>query len=218
MFGDENKVFNLNLALIFKILMENEKLKVLLNESHNFRGEIVEVVKSIHNCFFAFVTTLGVTAAVAVNLYKEGSENINVGYLAFLISQLEVLFIFYYILLVSGLATAASYVAYIENKINSIVKENLVFWEQSVSTLNWKKGSLGLSALVLNIFYGAIFITNCYLCFKYLKTFYHIYLWIQIAELIIIFILLFKLSSQYSMTSKYIRSQINNKKLRNSEN
>jgi hypothetical protein len=184
--------------------MENEKIKVLISENQNMRSEIGIIAKTIHYCFFGFITAIGGIATVAVNLYKIGADNVNVGYLAFLVSQLETIFLIYYIMLMSDLAAKAAYIEFIETKINFLLNDNLVFWESKVSPFIWKRGSMALSVIILYIFYAIFFVLSTKYSYTYANIGCHLFLWIQIIEFLIICYLMLKLRGQKQRASVYI--------------
>lgn len=182
--------------------LEKEKIRVLINENRSIRSELIMVQKTIHNCIFGFITFLGVFVGVLINLITKNTDPYLTGILAFALSQVEIVLVVYSLMLSSDMFTKAAYVKYIEKKINSILKEDIIFWESEMSPLNWKKGTMMINSIMLYIFYFAAFASLAAFCYNKLAG--HLYLWIQILETLIIFAIMVRLSHENDRMYQHI--------------
>ncbi|MDB5229671.1 MAG: hypothetical protein JWN76_476 [Chitinophagaceae bacterium] len=189
--------------------MENEKINVLLKENQNLRSELTMVSKTVHNSFFAFITTFGLFIGLLANIKsKEVSiTNSEISIMTFIVSQIEIIIIVYNVLLSSDIFAKAAYIAHIETKINELLKDKLIFWETSVSPFVQRKGTLLLSEVILYCFYSGIFISLS--IYGYDKNEDAVLPGIQIIEILLVCYLLFKMSREYANVKKYIAGTLN---------
>lgn len=205
--------------------MDNEKIKVLTNENQIIRSEIVMLVKTFHNLIFAFFTSIGIFIALLVqldlqvagkNIQEAAVYNSLIGLLTFLITQIEFIVIVYSILLNSDIHTQAAYIEYVETKINSLLKEDLIFFETKIKAFDSRTyGTLLITTGVLNFCYLTFFSALAVFC--YTKAGLILYLLIQIVEFLIVCFLLFKLSKERSKVREYISQIVLKKKLKRNE-
>jgi hypothetical protein len=122
--------------------------------------------------------------------------------LAFIISQIEFILIIFSISLLTGIFNLASYIANIENKINHLTENHMLFWESEISKRQWGSGLLIFTHGSIWIFCGIVFIYLGFLSYSHSKNCW--YLLVQIIELIVIIIIMISLLKERSRVDKYI--------------
>src|SRR5574337_1290106 len=118
--------------------MESDKLiDILKNEINNRRTEINLLVKDINYCMFSFIGSLalftGLYLKIASSKIPGSSPDLYISILAFSISQIEFIVITLAQSLLSGIMTGAAHISSIENKINSLSNNHLLYWESKIS-------------------------------------------------------------------------------------
>jgi len=185
--------------------MESKKIDILLQENENFRAEIIAMIKNIHNCLFSFIGSLGLFVGILLNLNKKDfTYNHNAGILAFLISQVGIIIILLAINIQADVFTKAAYINHIENKINNLVGETLIFWEGKIACNKPLRSVMGISqfCLFLSYFISFVFLT----LYSYENLLNLFLLFIQIGEGILLAVLSFKLTREFYKVKRYIHS------------
>jgi hypothetical protein len=183
---------------------EKEKLKILLHENENIRKELGLYVKIVNNFIFAFLATLGAGIGVFINLNgKELNTNFSyTGLLSFVLSQVVVIILVYSNVLNLSVAARSAYLAHLENKINQLAGERLVFWENKIVSYALIGGVSMFNRVLLYFFYLAFFLVL--VVYGYDKIDNHIYTWIQGAEMIILTFSFLKLVKEKDKVHRYI--------------
>jgi len=198
------------------------KLDILLRENNNIRVELTAMIKNVQNCFFSFLASIGVFLGFFINLSLNNSGNLiksntNIGVVAIVISQIELVIIIFSINIQTDVFVKSAYISYIERKINFLIGEEIIFWESRVAKDMWSSSILGKNKItnvaitsqrIMSAFYILVFGTFVYISFVNLRDFNFniavITLIVQILEAIIAILLAVFLTKQNQLASKFI--------------
>lgn len=186
-------------------ILENKKIDILISENQNRRNEIIATNNQIYKSLFAFIATMG--GLVGTLLSKDSIlVNGNADIIVFLLSQIEFVIVIFCLGLISAITNQALYVAYLEEKINEIVKDNLVFWESKMVIRMWRKGPMIISQSFLYVIYFAFFVVLGFICYKIASVYWHrtLFLTCQAIEFGIVIMIVIKSLLESNKIKKYI--------------
>ncbi len=182
---------------------KEKQIDILINETNNRRSEINLYVKDINYCLFSFIASLALFGSLYLNMaFKEDvSKNEYINLLAFIISQIEFIILVLAMSLLAGIATSVAHISHLENKINSIAEEHLVFWESKLSYREWTNGALIFIHGLIYVF--CLFVFGCLIYVSNIKI-HCVYLIIQIVEIIIGIGIMLYIKDERSRVIKFI--------------
>ncbi len=165
-----------------------EQAKVIIAERSDLRSEIIQMVKSMHQAVFAFVSV----SVMVVGLYLKKDiiqdDETRMWFLFFL-TQVLVYLEFVMVILTANHNVHAGYIEALERKLNSIFNSNVSIWEHQINPrfMVSAKCSFGLSLIVLDSF---IFIGQIYFIVVAFREEKELYGAILIIELVFVLLLL----------------------------
>ena len=195
------------------------KIDALLRENQNIRTELTAMIKNIQNCFFSFLASVGIFAGSLMNASQQNSatyyqSDSTMGWVTFLVSQIEVMIVVFSIYIQTDVFYKAAYIAYIEKKVNFLLgEEDVLFWESRICKDMWSAGALGkykhqnsllLTQRVQFSFYFLFFSFLAWFSFDKLGNVYIPI--VQIIEAGIIWYLLVALGKAHENASRYINT------------
>jgi hypothetical protein len=190
--------------------MKQEKINVLLGEHSNMRTELLEILKMTHTFLFTFLGLILASTGGYIGLLVDKKYLSYMNELVFAVSQIEIIILVYTILLNLGIQSIAAYISYIEMKINSLLGEDIIFWESNISQAYQKDKTHLVTLNMLYLFYVSFFCLLMYLCFTNndTKDSFNFYFWIQLVEISVVIILTFQIPEHRNKISRRIKSLI----------
>lgn len=145
-----------------------KKIEILLQEKNNLREEILSNNKTIYGSLFTSITLIGILLGYLIG--KNGIDDFlkNKDYLlcGFIVSQIEFIISIFIFSLNSSIVSIGVYLKTIDERINIMKKEKLLFWEaESMSFRNSNRDVEYYCLLIIYAFFILIFLFSMILNF-----------------------------------------------------
>lgn len=186
-----------------------EKIDVLVNEKKNLRDEILTIKRIIYNSIFSVIAIIGGISAYFIGRdgFDEFLNSKHYVLYVIIICQIEFIISIFIFSLDSTIETISVYLNIIDDKINAILNERILFWESSRRLFNkTPKGAEWFCLAIIYVFFTIIFalgllINGIEIFFNHTYS-YMIFFLIQLIEALLLIILSIKKHQEFNKTKK----------------